>query len=264
MTACWEQAQSDAAPRGPGRGSGHVVCSLAAQADRGSAGPWSRNGRLALPFLITGGQPRYLPRTSTVLLRWSGCPVRVRFLAFASGADLSHGDGGPAPEAIQDRRAGLKAKRFGEVGEGSHWLDPRPDEPPRAEGAAPDTSRLPAPSPASDPGTTPGSSRGRTAEARPAAIVHPESLHPARTSGNSDVLELKGLTRRYGDVVALDDLSFTVAEGQLFGFVGPNGAGKTPPLEQRAPWSLRSDRVDQGRFGGEVQDLADPSVPAGS
>jgi ABC-type branched-subunit amino acid transport system ATPase component len=43
--------------------------------------------------------------------------------------------------------------------------------------------------------------------------VHPESLHPARTSGNSDVLELKGLTRRYGDLVALDDLSFTVAEG---------------------------------------------------
>jgi hypothetical protein len=108
----------------PGEARGHVVCSLAAQADRGSAGPWSRNGRLALPFQITGGQPRYLPRTSTVLLRWSGCSVRLRFLAFASGADLSHGDGGPAPEAIQDRRAGLKAKRFGEVGEGSHCSIP--------------------------------------------------------------------------------------------------------------------------------------------
>ena len=35
------------------------------------------------------------------------------------------------------------------------------------------------------------------------------------------MLELRGLTRRYGDLVALDDLSFTVAEGQLFGFVGP-------------------------------------------
>ena len=44
------------------------------------------------------------------------------------------------------------------------------------------------------------------------------------------MLELKGLTRRYGDVVALDDLSFTVAEGQLFGFVGPNGAGKTTAM----------------------------------
>jgi ABC-type Mn2+/Zn2+ transport system ATPase subunit len=44
------------------------------------------------------------------------------------------------------------------------------------------------------------------------------------------VLELQRLTRRYGDLVALDDLSFTVAEGQLFGFVGSNGAGKTTAM----------------------------------
>jgi ABC-2 type transport system ATP-binding protein len=44
------------------------------------------------------------------------------------------------------------------------------------------------------------------------------------------VLELQGLTRRYGDTVALDDLSFTVARGQMFGFVGPNGAGKTTAM----------------------------------
>jgi ABC-2 type transport system ATP-binding protein len=44
------------------------------------------------------------------------------------------------------------------------------------------------------------------------------------------VLELKGLTRRYGEVVALDNLSFTVAEGQMFGFVGTNGAGKTTAM----------------------------------
>jgi ABC-type cobalamin/Fe3+-siderophores transport system ATPase subunit len=45
-----------------------------------------------------------------------------------------------------------------------------------------------------------------------------------------DVLELQGLSRRYGDLVALDDLSFTVAEGQMFGFVGPNGAGKSTAM----------------------------------
>ena len=44
------------------------------------------------------------------------------------------------------------------------------------------------------------------------------------------MLELKGLTRRYGDLVALDGLTFTVAEGQMFGFVGPNGAGKTTTM----------------------------------
>jgi hypothetical protein len=211
----------------PGEARGHVVCSQAAQADRGSAGPWSRNGRLALPFLIAGGQPRYLPRTSTVLLRWSGCPVRVRFLAFASGADLSHGDGGPAPEAIQDRRAGLKAKRFGEVGEGSHWLDPRPDEP--LELRAPRQTRLdPAPSPA------PTRERRQVPPAagrqKPALLLSCGRNRTSRRERVGDVLELKGLTRRYGDLVALDDLSFTVAEGQMFGFVGPNGAGKTTAM----------------------------------
>jgi ABC-type multidrug transport system ATPase subunit len=44
------------------------------------------------------------------------------------------------------------------------------------------------------------------------------------------VLELQGLTRRYGDLLALDNLSFIVREGQLFGFVGPNGAGKTTAM----------------------------------
>jgi ABC-2 type transport system ATP-binding protein len=44
------------------------------------------------------------------------------------------------------------------------------------------------------------------------------------------VLELRGLKRSYGDVVALDDVSFTVRKGQMFGFIGPNGAGKTTAM----------------------------------
>jgi ABC-type branched-subunit amino acid transport system ATPase component len=43
------------------------------------------------------------------------------------------------------------------------------------------------------------------------------------------VLELQGLTRRYGDLVVLDDLSFTVREGQMFGFIGPTAPARPPP-----------------------------------
>jgi ABC-2 type transport system ATP-binding protein len=44
------------------------------------------------------------------------------------------------------------------------------------------------------------------------------------------VLELQRLTRRDGDLVALDGRSFTLAEGQTFGFIGPNGAATTTAM----------------------------------
>jgi ABC-2 type transport system ATP-binding protein len=44
------------------------------------------------------------------------------------------------------------------------------------------------------------------------------------------VLELSHLTKRYGDLQALRDLSFTVKPGEIFGFVGANGAGKTTTM----------------------------------
>src|SRR5579884_2868665 len=44
------------------------------------------------------------------------------------------------------------------------------------------------------------------------------------------VLEMERLSKRYGDVVALHDLSFQVRAGELFGFVGSNGAGKTTSM----------------------------------
>jgi ABC-2 type transport system ATP-binding protein len=46
----------------------------------------------------------------------------------------------------------------------------------------------------------------------------------------SDVLELDRITRRFGDLRALDALSFQVEPGQMFGFVGSNGAGKTTAM----------------------------------
>jgi ABC-type uncharacterized transport system ATPase subunit len=40
-------------------------------------------------------------------------------------------------------------------------------------------------------------------------------------------VEALGLTKRYGDVVAVAGLDFAVQAGEVFGFLGPNGAGKT-------------------------------------
>ena len=44
------------------------------------------------------------------------------------------------------------------------------------------------------------------------------------------VLELRGLSKRYGSRLAVDDLSLTVRRGEILGFLGPNGAGKTTTI----------------------------------
>ena len=43
-------------------------------------------------------------------------------------------------------------------------------------------------------------------------------------------LAIDSLRKRFGDVQALDGISFAVAPGQVFGFLGPNGAGKTTTM----------------------------------
>ena len=45
--------------------------------------------------------------------------------------------------------------------------------------------------------------------------------------GSAPALLVEGLTKRFGDRLAVDGISFSVASGEVFGFLGPNGAGKT-------------------------------------
>src|SRR6185503_9284519 len=49
-------------------------------------------------------------------------------------------------------------------------------------------------------------------------------------NGVSTVIEVEHLTKRYGPVVAVDDISFQVKKGEILGFLGPNGAGKTTTM----------------------------------
>jgi ABC-2 type transport system ATP-binding protein len=75
------------------------------------------------------------------------------------------------------------------------------------------------------------------------AARHGDPLSPSQTTMSSTktaaavrsnvagpAIETKGLTKRYGEIVAVDKLSITVPRGGVTGFVGPNGAGKTTTI----------------------------------
>ena len=66
-------------------------------------------------------------------------------------------------------------------------------------------------------------------------------------------LDVQGVSKRYGDIVALQDMSFTAAPGDLFGLVGRNGAGKTTTM--RIALGVLSADAGQVLLGGRPVDL---------
>ena len=56
-----------------------------------------------------------------------------------------------------------------------------------------------------------------------------------------NIIEVKGLRKKYGDFLAVDGLSFSIGKGEIFGIVGPNGAGKTTTLKMLSSLVRPSD-----------------------
>ena len=76
-------------------------------------------------------------------------------------------------------------------------------------------------------------------------------------------IHIEGLTKRYGPVLAVDDLSFSVPAGRVTGFLGPNGAGKTTTL--RILLGLVHPTTGSARVHGvRYADLGDPARTVGA
>src|SRR4051812_23141388 len=69
------------------------------------------------------------------------------------------------------------------------------------------------------------------------------------------MIEVTNFTKRYGDFVAVDDLSFSIGKGEIFGFIGPNGAGKSTTIRFLA--TLLRPTSGEGRICGHSV-TADP------
>jgi len=69
------------------------------------------------------------------------------------------------------------------------------------------------------------------------------------------MIEVIHFTKRYGDFVAVDDLSFAIGAGEIFGFIGPNGAGKSTTIRFLA--TLLRPTEGEGRVAGHSV-VADP------
>lgn len=55
------------------------------------------------------------------------------------------------------------------------------------------------------------------------------------------VIQVSDLTKRYGDILAIDHINFKVEKGEVFGFLGPNGAGKTTTMRMLTGFSKPTD-----------------------
>ncbi len=86
----------------------------------------------------------------------------------------------------------------------------------------------------------------------------PLSIPPRRAQDGDHAIVARGLTRRFGDFVAVDGATFTIARGEIFGFVGSNGCGKTTTMKMLT--GLLPASGGEALIFGRPIDAADMSV----
>src|SRR3989442_14915414 len=91
------------------------------------------------------------------------------------------------------------------------------------------------------------------ARVRPGLTVRVDG---GRAEAALNAIQARGLTKRYGDLAAVDRLDLTVEPGVLYGFLGPNGAGKTTTIRMILGLVHPTE--------GEVDVLGEPVAASGS
>jgi ABC-2 type transport system ATP-binding protein len=91
--------------------------------------------------------------------------------------------------------------------------------------------------------------------------------------GKMSVIEAKNLTKYYGDFLAVNNISFSVEKGEIFGFLGPNGAGKTTTIRMLTGileaskgkirvlgYDMRTEKIKAREKMGIVPEMANPYI----
>jgi ABC-2 type transport system ATP-binding protein len=92
---------------------------------------------------------------------------------------------------------------------------------------------------------------------------HADERARSLDSSGTAVVTVRSLTKRFGDLIAVDDLSFSLEPGTITGFLGPNGAGKTTTL--RLLLGLAEPTAGEAHvFGRRYRDLDDPARRIGA
>jgi ABC-2 type transport system ATP-binding protein len=180
------------------------------------------------------------------------------------------------PEAPQRRGPGGNsaaarpgaARRLGGPAATTSAAAPRPIK--QAGSAAATSAKKPSPASAPAAGASPIrksvietpvlGSPPRSAPPARAAAAHPASRRPsapAALTASEVALSVAGLSKTFGDTVAVEAVDLTVQAGSFFGFVGPNGAGKTTTLSM-VTGLLRPDSGVVKIYGVDV--WANPAV----